>query len=286
MPRLARLLLPAAAALAALAATVGTGGAQSPAPTVADDPSKPLVYVFSLDAQDGDRAIDQGRAPFLGRLVRGEEGARATYYRESRGIMVSETNPNHTAMVTGAYGERSGIPGNTFAVHDEASQKACPADGGSVDPFAEEQNAPTAGQAVVTSGEAATCLQAETFFTALERRSPGVVTAGIFGKPKLARIFETQLAKAGDYDADHLYAPCERPGSSDPPYCKNDPIDPVQRYTDDEFVMAEVIRTVNEGVDSDGARKRPNLTFVNFPDIDQTGHVSSASRSGRLRSLR
>jgi hypothetical protein len=110
MPRFARLLVPAAAAAAALAATVGTGGAQSPAPTVADDPAKPLVYVFSLDAQDGDRAIDQGRAPFLGRLVRGEEGARATYYRESRGIMVSETNPNHTAMVTGAYGERSGIP--------------------------------------------------------------------------------------------------------------------------------------------------------------------------------
>ena len=142
MTRTARLLLPVAALLAA-AVTAASGGAQSPPPAVADDPAKPLVYVFSLDALDGDRAIDQGRAPFLSRLVRGEEGGRATYYRESRGIMVSETNPNHTAMVTGAYGERSGIPGNTFAVYDEAAQKACPADGGSIDPFPEEDRRPT-----------------------------------------------------------------------------------------------------------------------------------------------
>lgn len=285
MPRTVRLLLPVAA-LAAAAVTAATGAAQSPSPAVADDPAKPLVYVFSLDALDGDRAIEQGRAPFLSRLVRGEEGGRSTYYRESRGIMVSETNPNHVAMATGAYGERSGIPGNTFAVYDGAAQKGCPADGGSVDPFAQENPAPTAGTAVVTSGEAATCLQAETFFTALERRAPGIVTAGIFGKPKLARIFETQLVKAGDYDADHLYAPCEQ-SRSDPPYCRRDPIDPVQRYTDDEFVMREVIRTVNEGVRTDdGAMRRPNLTFANFPDIDQAGHASGAREAYEAQIMR
>jgi len=274
MPRAARFLLPAAAVLAtAFAAT--TGGAQEGAPAVTDDAAKPLVYVFSMDALDGDRAIDQGRAPFLSRLVRGEEGGRATYYRESRGIMVSETNSNHVAMATGAYGERSGIPGNTFAVHDDAAQKTCPADGGSFDPPTNQQQPPVSGQATVTSGEAASCLVAETFFAAMKRQAPDVVTAGLFGKPKLARIFETKRIVADQFDADFLYAPCEQ-DSDDPPYCKDDPIDPAQRYTDDEFVMREVIRTVNEGVDADGARRRPNLTFVNLPDIDQTGHVTGA----------
>jgi predicted AlkP superfamily pyrophosphatase or phosphodiesterase len=285
MLRLLRLLIPAVAVLAAVLATA-PGRAQEPAPAVADDPSKPLVYVFSLDALDGDRAIDQGRAPFLARLVRGEEGGQATYYRESRGIMVSETNPNHVAMATGAYGERSGIPGNTFAVHDAAGQRGCPADGGSVDPFSEGDEDPTVGEAVVTSGEAASCLLAETFFTALERRAPDVVTAGLFGKPKLARIFETKLVDAGSFDADFLYAPCEQ-RSSDPPYCKDDPIDPIQRYTEDEFVMEEVIRTVNEGVRTDdGAMRRPNVTFVNFPDIDQTGHATGAREAYEAQILR
>jgi len=274
MPRAVRLLLPAAA-IVATAVAAATGGAQDAQPTVLDDPARPLVYVFSMDALDGDRAIDQGRAPFLSRLVRGEEGARATYYRESRGIMVAETNPNHVAMATGAYGERSGIPGNTFAVHDDAGQRTCPADGGSFDPPTNQQQPPVSGQATVTSGEAASCLVAETFFAAMKRQAPDVVTAGLFGKPKLARIFETKRIDPNAFDADFLYAPCEQDGD-DPPYCKDDPIDPAQRYTDDEFVMREVIRTVNEGVDADGARRRPNLTFVNLPDIDQTGHVTGA----------
>ena len=38
--------------------------------------------------------------------------------------MVAETNPNHVAMATGAFGDRSGIPGNAFAVYDEASKAA------------------------------------------------------------------------------------------------------------------------------------------------------------------
>jgi hypothetical protein len=42
----------------------------------------------------------------------------------------------------------------------------------------------------------------------------------------------------------------------------------------DADVMTEVIRTVDEGVQADGAVKRPNLTFVNLPTIDSAGHAS------------
>ncbi len=46
---------------------------------------RPLVYVVVFDGLDGDR-VDAGRLPFTASLLRGE-GARATYYRESRGVL-------------------------------------------------------------------------------------------------------------------------------------------------------------------------------------------------------
>jgi hypothetical protein len=265
------------AALAVFAVVLALlGGTDAPGPPAAvaqqqgapvDDPAKPLVYVFSLDAQDGDRAIDAGEAPFLSRLIRGQEGGRATYYRESRGIMVAETNPNHVAMVTGAYGKDSGISGNTFGVYGAQAKRDCPGDGGSTDPTPEDQQ-PGGGAVQVTSGEAATCLRAETFFAALKRLAPDVVTAGIFGKPKLARIFETKRIDPQAFDADHLYAPCERSGPTrrTARTTRSTPSALHRR----RFVMDEVRAHGRRG--RQGRRARcdgPHLTFANFPDIDQ-----------------
>ena len=95
------------------------------APARAAEPP-PLVYVIVIDALDGD-AVDGGQAPFVASLLRGDDGSRATYWRESRSIMVAETNPNHVAMATGAYGEASGIPGNAFAVRGATDGESCPA---------------------------------------------------------------------------------------------------------------------------------------------------------------
>ena len=112
--------------LLALLALPASAAAQAQAPV--DDTALPLVYVFVVDGLDGDR-IDMGQAPFLARAVAGpSRDAGASYYQESRSIMVAETNPNHVAMATGAFGDRSGIPGNAFAVHDEASKTACGGD--------------------------------------------------------------------------------------------------------------------------------------------------------------
>ena len=250
MPRLARPLLAALCASAVLAAPA--------AAAPADDPSLPLVYVFSLDGLDGDR-LDRGSAPFIARLLSGEEGARATYYRESRSIMVAETNPNHVAMATGAYGARSGIPGNAFAVSDAASKAACGEEGGD-------------GEPAQTDGEIATCVLAETFFTAAKRRGGGrIVTAGIFGKPKLAQIFASRVADPGSYDATHIWSPCDPNQRAD--YCDSSvPSRPNDGYAlTDAPVMDEVLATVRDGVGGQVLR-RPNLTFVNFPTIDAAGH--------------
>jgi hypothetical protein len=101
-----------------------------------------------------------------------------------------------------------------------------------------------------------------------------VVTAGIFGKPKLARIFAGRTG--GRYDADYLWTPCV--DGEDAPHCKQVPARPNDSYAlFDREVMDEVLRTVREGVRGDGRTftgggPRPNLTFVNFPGVDSSGH--------------
>jgi predicted AlkP superfamily pyrophosphatase or phosphodiesterase len=260
-------------ATAALAALGGAAPAAAAEPL--DDRRTPLVYVFSLDGLDGDR-VDAGRAPYLSRLLAGQEGARATYYRESRGVMVSETNPNHVAMATGAYADRSGIPGNSFAVFSAAAKARCddePGTGAAPGPTDPE----TGSAPLETDGTEPGCMIAESLFAAAERQAgAAVTTAGIFGKPKLASIFATRRVDGRTYDADHLWTPCRPSGSGNPDYCRGLGREPDGYALTDDQVMDEVLRTVDEGVAADGRRKRPNLTFVNFPTIDSVGHATGA----------
>jgi Type I phosphodiesterase / nucleotide pyrophosphatase len=214
---------------------------------------RPIVYAVVIDGLDGDR-VDEGKAPFISSLL----AERATYYRESRSVMIAETNPNHVAMMTGAYGNASGLPGNAFAIYAPlASEDSCQATGPP-----DETSAPT-----VTSGESAGCLLAETVFGAIKRQGnpEGLLTAAIFGKPKLGRIF------AGG-DVDHLWAPCS-PGPDDDSYCGQVPTSPLTGYAiDDRPVMDEVLRTIREGIGP--AKRRPDFTFVNLHQVDSAGHAS------------
>ena len=226
---------------------------------------RPLVYVVVVDGLDGDR-VDSGGAPFLKSMLEGREGAAATYYRESRSVMVAETNPNHTAMATGAYGGSSGIPGNSFAIYGTPpNEDACATTG--LDP----SKKPT-----VTDGQDPSCLQVETLFQSLDRQDgAGITTAAIFGKPKLGRIFSARRPDGRTY-ADYMWVPCEQPGD-DTDYCKDVAINPVTRYAaDDSIVMDEVIRTAREGVPADGATKKADYTFVNLPQADSAGHATGA----------
>jgi hypothetical protein len=213
----------------------------------------PIVYAVVIDGLDGDK-VDAGKAPFISSLL----GGHATYYRESRSIMIAETNPNHTAMMTGAYGNASGFPGNAFAIYAPlADGDTCQATGP-----ADESKPPT-----VTSGESPTCRIAETLFEAIERQDnpDRLLTAAIFGKPKLGRIFQNS-------GVDHLWAPCAS-GADDDSYCGNVPTNPVTGYAiDDRTVMDEVIRTIRQGV---GAQhRRPDFTFVNLHQVDSAGHAT------------
>jgi hypothetical protein len=212
---------------------------------------RPIVYAVVIDGLDGD-SVDAGKAPFISSLL----AERATYYRESRSVMIAETNPNHLAMMSGAYGDASGLPGNKFAIYAPLeNEDSCRATGP-----ADETRLPS-----VTSGENANCPLAETVFEAIKRQGnpDGLLTAGIFGKPKLGRIF------AGGA-VDHLWAPCSS-GPDDDSYCGQVPTNPATGYAiDDRTVMDEVVRTIREGVGP--AARRPDFTFVNLHQVDSAGH--------------
>ena len=248
----------ALAALAGALALPATAGA-----------STPYVYVVVIDGLDGDR-VDQGRAPFISALLAGDEDNDATYYPGSRSVMPAVTNANHVAMMSGAYSEASGIAGNAFAIYaplesEDSCARTGPLDFGSMPSF--------------TSGESATCPQAQFAFEAVKRqaghRRP--TTAAIFGKPKLGRIFAGRNIN-DRLDVDHLWAPCAS-GADDDDYCDSDvPTNPISGYTlADSFVMDEVIRTIEEKVKSRGELRRPRLTFVNLPQVDSAGHAFTPS---------
>ena len=229
---------------------------------------RPIVYAVVIDGLDGDR-VDEGKAPFIKTLLDGR-GARATYFQESRSILIAETNPNHLAMMSGAYGDESGIPGNAFALYSPLENEDSCKPTGAVD----EGKRPSP-----TSGENANCPIAQTVFDAIRKQGnpDGLLTAAIFGKPKLGRIF----AAAG---ADHLWAPCAS-GDDDDSYCGSVPTNPVSGYAvDDRSVMDEVIRSMNEGVGE--AKRRPGFTFVNLHQVDSAGHATGVATGAYDEAIR
>lgn len=261
----------AAGVAAGLAALLPAAVAPGPAEAV----KRPIVYAVVIDGLDGD-AVDAGKAPFISSLING--GANTTYYEESRAVMVTETNPNHAAMMTGRYTRNSGIPGNSFAIY-------APLEG------EEDNEADTCGRAgarnprslpTETSGEDATCLTGETVFEAIKRQGnpDRLTTAAVMGKAKLGRILSGEDDK-GNLWVDHMWAPCTpNDGPKERKYCGNVPIEPINqdRTINDADVMDEVIRTMERGV---GPRKeRPDFTFVNLPNVDNLGHILGGGTLG------
>ena len=236
----------------------------APATATAAPAERPIVYAVVIDGLDGD-AVDEGTAPFVASLLAGE-GASSTYFRESRSILPAETNPNHVAMMTGAYADASGIVANNFAIYGSpANEDTC-----------ETTAPPDFGKPpAITSGEDKSCLLAETVFAAIKRQGnpDDLLTAAVLGKPKLGRIFSGATVNGERRDVDHLWAPCDS-GEADDDYCEPVPVNPVTGYAiDDQTVMDEVIRTIDEGIPAGDGTRRPDFTFVNLHQVDSAGHA-------------
>ena len=265
MKRRARAGLGAALGIWVIAVASGVllAGADTEAASPPDH-QRPLVFAIVIDGLDGD-SVDAGKAPFISSLLSGQ-GANATYFPESRSVMPSVTNTNHTAMMTGAYAGDSGIAGNEFALYAPLENgDSCAATG--------ERN--RRALPTTTSGENLNCPQAAMVYEAIKRQGnpDDLATAGIFGKPKLGRIFAGRNVNRSRRDADYLWAPCAS-GPDDDEYCGSVPTNPVTGYgLDDATVMDEVIRTVRAGVPVEGETVRPDFTFVNLHQVDSAGHL-------------
>ena len=221
------------------------------------------VYTFSIDGLDPE-ALGDGFSPNIDALIAGQRGASTTFYENSRSVMFAETNPNHAAMITGAFPNRSGIVSNEYGVYQEIEDEdSCPVPGAAA---TTEPNA--------TSGESSVCLQVPTIMETLLRRKHAkhITTALIMGKPKLAKLFATSNVHPDRYDAEYIWAPCS---SSTADYCDSSaPTQPITSYSAaDSYVMDEVMRTVDDGVRDEGRSRRPDYTFVNLPQVDSAGHV-------------
>ena len=222
--------------LLALLALPASAAAQAQAPV--DDTALPLVYVFVLDGLDGDH-IDAGHSPFLASALADGATTRATYYQESRSVMVAETNPTTPRWRPGRSGTARGSRATRSRCYDEASKTAWAA--------------PGRGRRPGDRRRAADCVIAENFFGGPAPGAHGITTAGIFGKPKLARLFSTKRLTPPAYDADHLWTPCE-PGRRTPTTATEPPARPNDGYSVvDAPVMDHVLDTVGNGVQADGA---------------------------------
>ena len=144
------------AGLVVLAAVPVAGGTGSAASAAAPGDDRLGVFVFVVD---GLRPQEIG--PLTPSLAAFRDGA--TSFEASRSVMVAETIPNHVAMMTGVYPDRSNIPVNEFW-----------------DRSGEPKGVDLSDPAELT---------ADTLFTVFDRACPDVSTAAVMSKRYLYEIF-------------------------------------------------------------------------------------------------
>jgi hypothetical protein len=182
-----------------------------------------------------------------------DASARATVYAEARAGMVSQTNANHTQMVTGAPGGVNGIVANTF--YDRATATAGPL-------------------------ERPSLIRTATLFDALRAAAPELKTAAVLGKAKLRSLYDcthdgngTCIADATD-NPEGLAVTNVRPdflrGASETPVLGSDdcPAEPASGsgVALDPCIMDIVIKLA--------ATEDPDFTFVNLGNVDALQHLN------------
>lgn len=212
------------------------------------------VFVVAVDGMEPED-VSPTLTPTLWSLT---SGGDARWYQNASANMVSQTNANHVAMMTGASGEASGIVANSFF------------------------NAKT-GE--VEALDRPSLLLAETLFDSVERSKPWLRTAAVMAKAKLRRLFDCTTDASGacgpssdnpegrtvdHVRPDFLYGANE---SLDPAAIldgRDAPAEPVSGtgYALDDQVMDIAIRLQGE--------EDPDLTFINLGLVDATQHFAGA----------
>ena len=193
-----------------------------------------------------------------------DPAARATVYEQARAVMITQTNANHTAMVTGAYGEDHGIVANAF--YDR-----------------------TAGAEI--DAEVPSLIRIDTIFDVLRREAPHLKTAAVLGKEKLRDLYDCTADTNGDCIADSTANPegvaithvrpdylrgaatSPEPGSDD---CPAEPISG-SGIAEDSCIMDAVIRL--------SAIEDPDFTFINLGTVDGLQHVDGPNSPAAIAAV-
>jgi len=183
---------------------------------------QPRIYILVIDGLGAEK-LSPLLTPFIWDLIHSSQD-KATYYQAGQAVMPSLTNPNHVSIMTAVYPQAHGITSNYY--WDRHSERP--------------------SQPLNHSEQIAV----ETLFTLIEKEEPPLVTAGIFGKGKLAELF--MAGASGQKNPDYLW--------QYQPY----PLVGLLGFSWDKKTMEQVIETI--------AQKDPDLMFVNLADVDRLSH--------------
>lgn len=209
-------------------------------------------FVIVLDGMEPE-LFDATNTPNIWELLKGNKD-KATLYNAASGEMVSETNPNHTGILTGVLPQQHGIVSNSYL------------------------NRATGARVLM---ESPNLISAPTLFDAIESQKPWLRTAAVLGKEKLRLLFDcTKLATnaCGPSESpegvpvshirpDFLQGASTRPDQilQDPD--RHSPAEPASGsgVTLDQFVMDQTIDLVKT--------EDPDFTLINMGQIDGFQHV-------------
>lgn len=177
---------------------------------------RPHVYVVVVDGLDA-RFVSRETMPVL---------FTPDPPRTIQAGMPTRTDSSHASLLTGVYPEAHGITGNAYwnrTVGDPPRKTDDPA-----------------------------LFETETLYTVAETTASQLATMGVFGKPKLGRLFGNEPGKQRAPDV--LWTP--EPGAKG--------VDPITRYADDVTTMDAFLDLTKD--------REPDLAVLNLPDVDRTAH--------------
>ena len=215
------------------------------------------TFVISIDGLRPEN-VDPTLMPNLSALLAEPcepGGTCATQYEQARAMMVTETNGNHVAMMTGAYGGDSGV-------------------------FANESFDRVTGQALDLDSPSLNL--AQTLFDRIENRKPWLDTALVMGKDKLTNLFGCTRPDGEDACGpssanpegkvvDHV-APDRIAGATGSPAdpevdCPAEP-GSGSGYSTNQCTMDAALRLLTT--------EDPDFSFINLPEVDAMSHLFGA----------
>src|SRR5437879_8150602 len=201
-------------------------------------PPPPHVYLVIVDGLDA-RLADAAHMPRLFDVV-AHEPAHSSVFVGAHAVMPARTNPNHATLLTGAYADAHGVRGDV----DWSRTRAGPPE----------------------MLEDAALIEVETLFTVAETTAPSLVTLGVVGKPKLARLCAAVPGR--QHAPDVLWSPERLPPERR---------EVASGYSPDGETIGAVLALAAEA--------EPDLVVMNLCDVDGAGHAHGPESAEYARAV-